>query len=257
MKFSIITPTYKRKDFLLRAVTSLQAQTYRDWEMIVVNDSPMDQSYRDFASTINDPRIHYHLNTVNKGVNYSRNLALNTLSADSRWVIFLDDDDCLAPDTLANFYQLINTHQSAKWFVTNRAEKNGTSFTHFPKDETMYSYAWSYLILKRGKGDATHCIETKLITHMNARFSKYVKQGEEWFFFYQIGLRTKMFYYDHNSTISNGYDRVGGLNFRKRSFRDRYEALAQLFYEGLARKIIRPSFIIYMLVRCLRLFVKR
>jgi glycosyltransferase involved in cell wall biosynthesis len=256
MKFSIITPTFKRKDLLLRAVASMQAQTYQDWELIVVNDSPSDESYREFASSINDARIHYHVNPINRGVNFSRNVALNSLSADSRWVIFLDDDDYLAPDALSNFSNLILMHGDAKWFVTNRALKNGTPLTKFPHDETFYTYAWSYLILKRCKGDATHCIETKLITHCNARFSKYVKQGEEWFFFYQIGLRTKMFYYDHNSTISDGYDVNGGLNFRKRTFRERYEALTQLAYEGARKKIIRTSFVVYILLRFIAMFVK-
>ena len=257
MKFSIITPTFRRKELLTRAVASLVAQTYKDWEMIIVNDSPSDNSYQEFASSINDARIHYHANPINKGVNYSRNLALDKLSADSRWVIFLDDDDYLAPDALANFHNLILMHGDTKWFVTNRAYKNGEPLTRFPVDETFYSYAWSYLILKRCKGDATHCIETKLITHLHARFSKYVKQGEEWFFFYQVGLHAKMFYSDHNSTISDGYDGASGLNFRKRTFRERYESLAQLLYEASTKKIIHISFLCYMFIRGILLIVRR
>ena len=45
MKFSIITPTYKRADKLSRAVNSLRNQTYTDWEMIIVNDSPAETEY--------------------------------------------------------------------------------------------------------------------------------------------------------------------------------------------------------------------
>jgi hypothetical protein len=124
-----------------------------------------------------------------------------------------------------------------------------------PRDDTSYSYAWMYLILKRIKGDATHCIETKLITHTHARFSNYVKQGEEWFFFYQIGLHTKLFYHDHNSTITDGYDGTHGLNFRKRSFRERYESLFQLIYEGGKKKIFTPSFWFYILARTVKLAI--
>jgi glycosyltransferase involved in cell wall biosynthesis len=183
MKFSIITPTFKRKEKLDRAVASVIAQTYKDWEMIIINDSPHDESYLDFASSINDPRIHYHVNPKNSGVNVSRNHGLDKLSADSKWVIFLDDDDYLAPNTLATFSQLQLLESDTKWFMTNRAYTHGESLTQAPKDDTLYSYTWSYLILKRIKGDATHCIETKLLTHIHARFSSYVKQGEEWFFF--------------------------------------------------------------------------
>ncbi len=256
MKFSIITPTHKRKEKLERAVASVLAQTYHDWEMIIVNDSPHDESYLPFSSSINDARIHYHKNDTNRGVNYSRNTALAKLSADSRWVLFLDDDDYLAPDTLATFANLIHTHSEAKWFVTNRAFKNGESVTKFPTDETFYSYAWKYLILKRCKGDATHCIETKLITQNQIRFSKYVKQGEEWFFFYQLGLHAKLFYHDHNSTITDGYDVESGLNFRKRSFTQKFETITTLMYEGLEKKILyRFSFFTYILLRYIKLCI--
>lgn len=255
MKFSIITPTFKRKDLLVRAVESLLSQTYKDWEVIIVNDSPADESYLSFVSSINDSRIHYHVNPVNKGVNYTRNYALDHVSADSKWVIFLDDDDYLSPDTLQTFHDLILLNGDQKWFVTNRALTNGKSLTLFPHSDKEYNYAWSYLILKRLKGDATHCIETKLITHNKIRFSKYVKQAEEWFFFYQVGLLTKMYYHDHNSTISDGYDNHQGLNYRTRTFTEKYESLGQLFYEITKKKIVRLPIITYFLLRLVKLFL--
>lgn len=250
MKFSIITPTFKRRELLERAVASLIAQTYKDWEMIIINDSPQDDTYKNFAPSINDARIHYHVNTTNKGVNFSRNLALEKLSADSKWVIFLDDDDYLAPDTLSNFRNLILLYSDVHWFVTNRAYKNGEPLTQFPTNETLYSYAWSYLVLKRCKGDATHCIETKLITQTRSRFLTHVKQGEEWFFFYQIGLHTKMFYSDHNSTISDGYNTVTGLNFRKRTATEQFETITTIAYEAVQKKFFtQPLFILYLFIR--------
>jgi glycosyltransferase involved in cell wall biosynthesis len=252
MKFSIITPTFKRKELLERAVSSLQAQTYKDWEILIVNDSPYDTTYKEFASKINDQRIRYFVNDTNKGVNYSRNFALERISADSKWVIFLDDDDYLSPDTLAYFYGLIRNNPEQKWFVTNRALKNGIPLTSFPHDDTLYSYSWQYLILKRCKGDATHCIESKLITSTHSRFSSHIKQGEEWFFFYQIGSQQKIFYSNHNSTISDGYDISSGLNFRKRTRGERFETIVTLLYEGLRRETLpKLTFILYLFARLL------
>lgn len=248
MKFSIITPTFRRKELLTRAVNSLLAQTYKDWEMIIVNDSPHDEEYLAFSSSINDPRIHYHVNSSNKGVNYSRNFAIDHVSADSKWILLLDDDDYFAPDTLQTFRDLILLHGDQKWFMSNRAYKNGKSMTLVPTPERAYNYAWQYLILKRLKGDATHCIETKLLLHRGIRFSKYVKQAEEWFFFYQIGITSRLFYFDHNSTITDGYDNEDGLNFRKRSKSARIESLIQLAAEASRKKFLqRPSFFLYIL----------
>lgn len=257
MRFSIITPTYKRADKLIRAVKSLQEQTYIDWEIIIVNDSPTDNSYENFTSSINDPRIHYYVNDINRGVNYTRNKATELVSADSKWIIFLDDDDYLAPDTLQTIHNLILTHQDVKWFVTNRAYTNGTPLTIFPKEDVTYSYAWEYLILKRCKGDATHCIETKLINHSKIKFSQYVKQAEEWFFFYQLGLQEKFYYHSHNSTITDGYDSSSGLNFRKRTKEERFESLSKLVYEGSQKKLLHhPTFLIYIFFRYLKLIIQ-
>lgn len=251
MRFSIITPTYKRKDLLMRAVRSVQNQTYQDWEMIIVNDSPADASYTEFSSFINDPRIHYHVNSVNSGVNFTRNFALDRVSADSKWIVFLDDDDYLAPDALHTLYELILTNPQHNWFITNRAYKNGTPATKVKHSDHAYSYARDYLLLRRIRGDATHCISTPS-TH-RVRFSKHVKQGEEWFFFYQLGLKEKIFYHDHNSTITDGYDEQSGLNFRKRTRGEQLETLSILFYEGTRLGFgYHPTFLLYLMLRFLR-----
>jgi glycosyltransferase involved in cell wall biosynthesis len=254
MRFSIITPTHKRVEKLTRAVASLLRQTYTDWEMIIVNDSPSDETYQSFASSINDARIHYHVNDTNLGVNKSRNYALDHVTADSKWVIFLDDDDYLAPDALATLHELILSRSSAEWIVTNRARKDGSPVTHFPKSDSWYSYAWQYLILKRCRGDATHCIDTKTIGSI--RFSNNVKQAEEWIFFYELGLRAKMYYHDHNSTITDGYA-AAGLNFRKRTRGEQFETVSILAYEGASRGLIyHPTFLVYLCMRLIRIVLR-
>jgi glycosyltransferase involved in cell wall biosynthesis len=245
MRFSIITPTYKRPELLKRAVDSVLAQTHTDWELIIINDSPQEESYHDFAAHINDSRIHYHPNRTNSGVNFSRNQALEKISAQSDWVIFLDDDDYFAPDTLATFKELIEDNPHRGWFITNRALANGTPITDIKKSDRTYSYAFDYLILKRCMGDATHCIKTDLLHGI--RFSKHIKNGEEWIFYYELGLREKMFYHDHNSTITDGY---GELNFRKRTRGERFEAATILFYEGVSRGLwYHPTFLLSVLIR--------
>lgn len=251
MKYSIITPTYKRKELLERAIASVLAQTHKDWEMIIINDSPFDETYKTFV--VNDQRIRYYLNERNMGVNFSRNSALAKVAADSDYIIFLDDDDYLVPDTLRNFENMILLNGREKWFMTNRALKDGTPLTKVPSGEGAYSYAFPYLILKQIQGDATHCIETRMVIDNKITFLRSVKQGEEWFFFYQVGLYTKLFYQDHNSTISDGYDRGSGLNFRKRNFEEKLSTLIKIIREAKVKKSIQFPFIVYILARFIRL----
>lgn len=255
MKFSIITPTYKRKELLERTMRSILSQAYADWEMIIVNDSPDDSSYQTFPSSITDPRIHYLVNDTNRGVNYSRNRALDNVSKDSDWVIFLDDDDYLAPDALETFNELSTAHPESKWLVTNRVYADGALVTKYPKPETWYSYIKDVLILKRCRGDVTHCIKTSLLA--NVRYSKYVKQAEEWIFYYQIALHEKIFYHNHNSTLTDGYDKILGLNFRIRSRKEQFESILSFIREGYELHLLNhPTFLMYLTMRLLRIILK-
>ena len=240
---------------LERAVQSVLRQTYTEWEMIIVNDSPDDSSYQVLPFSVSDPRIHYLANDTNRGVNYSRNRALDSISEDSDWVVFLDDDDYLAPDTLTTFHKLVTSHPKGMWFVTNRAYAGGKLVTKYPKLETWYSYIKDVLILKRCKGDVTHCIKANLLT--NIRYSKHIKQAEEWLFYYQIALREKIFYHDHNSTLTDGYDKVSGLNFRKRTRAEQFKTLRVFIREGSELHLLHhPTFLIYLFMRFVRLCLK-
>ncbi|MDD5022519.1 MAG: glycosyltransferase, partial [Endomicrobiaceae bacterium] len=203
----------------------------------------------------NNTKITYLKNDKNYGVNYSRNRALDKISEnDKEWVIFLDDDDILEKDALKNLSEIIDESKQ-NWIITNRADYNGSPFTKINKSKSYYSYIFDYLITKKIKGDATHCINTEVLK--NIYFPKYVKQGEEWLFYYQLSLRIGKFYYVNcNTTLSDGYN-PNGLNFRKRSKREKFSSLISLIKESWERKIIfHPTIIFYFLARFLMLIIK-
>jgi len=110
------------------------------------------------------------------------------------------------------------------------------------------------LIIKRCKGDVTHCIKTGLLSKI--RYSKYIKQAEEWIFYYQLALRGKMFYHNHNSTLTDGYNKISGLNFRKRTRMEQLATLKEFVREGHELHILHhPTFIIYLFMRIVRLCI--
>lgn len=97
MKFSIIIPTYKRIEFLERAIESISAQTYRNYEIIVINDNPDDKSTIDNLSNKFD-RITVIHSSHTKGGNAARNLGI--LKSGGELIAFLDDDDLWLPEKL-------------------------------------------------------------------------------------------------------------------------------------------------------------
>lgn len=91
-KVSIVMPAYNCERFITEAIKSVQAQTYTNWELIVVNDCSTDGTGKIIeALAEHDSRIKYIKNDFNLGAAVSRNKAIETASG--RYIAFLDGDD--------------------------------------------------------------------------------------------------------------------------------------------------------------------
>lgn len=96
---SIITPTYNCGRFIAETICSVQAQTYQNWEMIIVDDCSADNTKEIVEQfSANDSRIRYHCLERNSGAAVARNTALRM--ANGRWIAFLDSDDLWLPEKL-------------------------------------------------------------------------------------------------------------------------------------------------------------
>ncbi len=94
---SIIMPTYNCGRFIAESIQSVLAQTYTNWELIIVDDCSTDNTAEVVAS-FEDKRIHYLQNEQNEGAALTRNKALR--AAQGRYIAFLDSDDLWLPTKL-------------------------------------------------------------------------------------------------------------------------------------------------------------
>lgn len=248
MKFSIITPTYKRPDKLIIAFESVLKQDHRDWEMIIVNDSP-DHDYSSFEEFLEknkerlNNRIKYFKNEKNMGVNYSRNFALANMTEDSDYFIFLDDDDWLDPNCLTQAVKQINSNREFYWFVSNRLNvSENIKITENKTGRKVINYLSDWLIFKRFSGDATNIISKE---YKNKRFSS-IKNAEEWIFYAQ--LPKEFYYYDYNSSYSEGYDNSGITQTYKNRM-EKIKNTSTLFWECIEFKILSPKILLYFFLR--------
>lgn len=91
-KISIITITYNRAKFLPEAIESVLAQTFKDWELLIVDDCSMDNTKEVTEKYVaKDSRIKYFRNEVNLKISKSRNRGLDL--AQGKYVAMLDSDD--------------------------------------------------------------------------------------------------------------------------------------------------------------------
>lgn len=109
MKFSVTIPAYKAT-FLKECIDSVLAQTYTDFELIIVNDcSPEDLD--SIVLSYSDKRIHYLKNTENFGaINVVDNWNKCLDYATGEYIICMGDDDKLLPCCLDEYSSLINRY---------------------------------------------------------------------------------------------------------------------------------------------------
>jgi glycosyltransferase involved in cell wall biosynthesis len=115
---SILTPVFNRIEWLPLTLNSLLAQTYTNWECILVND--FGEDVQNIVDRYNDPRIKYFQNLSNVGLAQTRNNAIDKSSGD--YFISLDSDDQLYPEAIEFRLGLIKKHDVEVTYT--RALKN-------------------------------------------------------------------------------------------------------------------------------------
>lgn len=113
---SVVIPTYNRSKMVCRAVRSVLSQTYRNFEIIVIDDCSSDLTKdiisQEFVNEINKKILLYHKNNTNMERSYCRNKGISL--SKGQFIAFLDDDDFFLPyhfETVINYitkYPLID-----------------------------------------------------------------------------------------------------------------------------------------------------
>lgn len=95
---SIIMPSFNTAKYIEESIKSVLAQTYTNWELIIVDDCSTDNTDEIVQPFLSDDRIKYFKNEKNSGAAVSRNKALR--EAKGKWIAFLDSDDLWLPEKL-------------------------------------------------------------------------------------------------------------------------------------------------------------
>src|SRR6185295_4472891 len=103
---SVIIPTYNRQEFVGVSIASALAQTYPNFEAIVVDDGSTDAT-RAEVSRFTDPRVRYYYK-ANGGLSSARNFGLDQSAGE--FIAFLDSDDLWRPWKLAAQIELFRRH---------------------------------------------------------------------------------------------------------------------------------------------------
>ncbi len=96
-RFTVIIPTYNRQDYLVEAIDSVYAQTFSDWELLIVDDGSYPPARHLVHSVARDERLRYHYQQ-NMGLGAARQCGVEL--ARGQYLCYLDDDDYFLPHHL-------------------------------------------------------------------------------------------------------------------------------------------------------------
>lgn len=134
-RVSVIIPVYNRAFLIRRALQSVLNQTYRDFEIIVVNDGSTD-NLEDTVKSFKDDRIRYFQHNKNRGAPAARNTGIR--AAKGEYIAFQDSDDEWLPEKLEkqiiafeNAKPAVGVVYSGFWLIKNDKR------TYMPTKETL------------------------------------------------------------------------------------------------------------------------
>jgi glycosyltransferase involved in cell wall biosynthesis len=109
---SVIIPTYNRLPYLRKAIATVIAQTFGDWELLVVDDGSTDDTFAAISAlSLAEPRLRILLNSGSSGPAGARNAAI--VEARGLYIAFLDSDDLWDEDKLAQFMEVAGAEPDA------------------------------------------------------------------------------------------------------------------------------------------------
>ena len=123
MKFSVIIPLYNKAPYVRKALESVFAQTYTDYELIVVDDGSTDESANIAEATLRECKVYgvkckgRIIRQANAGVSAARNNGVAASQGD--YIAFLDADDWWEPTYLERMAQLIIDYPDAGLYACN------------------------------------------------------------------------------------------------------------------------------------------
>jgi len=222
-KVSVIVPVYNVEPYLRRCLDSILAQTFSDFEAVLVDDGSTDHSGAicdEYA--VRDARFKT-IHIPNGGVSSARNMGLK--QAKGMWVAFVDADDCVSPDYLQHLYNGLAGADDDSILVWGSMLVNGVPKRHFHR-KVMKDGEAALHIMRNGvlalSGPVSKLFSMRIIRENGILFPVNIKMGEDGIFLqhYLNAIETVSFISDVDYYV---HDTPGSLSKHINSFDSEWE----------------------------------
>ena len=185
MKVSVVIPMYNSASFIDKTLKCVLAQTFNDFEVIVVDDGSTDGS-ADVVRAIGDARIQV-IDKPNTGVSDTRNVGLR--AARGEYIASLDSDDYWYPDHLSEAMAFFEEHLDVKWYGARQYSiPYGTEPPHRSKHNRDFGRRNFFIDGKRYV-NSTNLVFRREVLKECGEYPSGVRYFEDWIFQGQIAAK--------------------------------------------------------------------
>lgn len=193
MRYSIVIPLYNKGPYVKKALESVLGQSFRDFELIVVDDGSADDSYDVAQTLLESSTVKYQLlRQVNSGVSTARNNGVAASCGD--YICYLDADDWWENRFLEKLDQFIRVYPEAGVYGTNYYYvKNGRARIGVDSIKTGYiNFCQAYAQkLQMPLWTGAACVPRDVFDEMGG-FRSHLKLGEDFDLWIRIALKFKV-----------------------------------------------------------------
>ncbi|MFC4386314.1 glycosyltransferase family 2 protein [Gracilibacillus marinus] len=187
-KLSIIIPTYNRPVALSELLASLAAQTYQDFEVIIINDAGSDISkivdaYEELhCQIINLEQNSYHVRARNRGLEL----------ASGEWIMLIDDDDLILPTHIETMFQHTDDYDLlySDVEIVNYME---TEMERIPLSSQLFAYTYDLDAMKKFSTYVPSGSMYKKSIHVEiGKFDEEMRNYWDWDFFLRVAEKYRV-----------------------------------------------------------------
>ncbi|CDF80229.1 glycosyltransferase (GT2) [Formosa agariphila KMM 3901] len=209
--FSIIIPLYNKQKHITNTISSVTNQSFKDFEVIIINDGSTDQSLA-LVNTITDSRLKVY-NITNHGVSYARNYGIKKANSDN--IALLDGDDFWHTDYLKTMYNLIKKFPEEAVFscaiAHHYSSKTSTVPYNFKLDDNVEVKNYFKNSVRHSLLSSSSIVFKKAILSKTDWFDESLKSGEDTDMWIRIGInypivfiaKVLVYYVYDDSSLSN------------------------------------------------------
>lgn len=227
---SVILPTFNRSNMIVRSICSVLNQTYKDFELIIVDDGSTDCT-QDMVSRIKDSRIRYIRHEKNKGAAAARNTGIKAAQCDL--IAFQDSDDEWVPEKLEKQIKAILALPDDFGVIYSAFWRLGKQKIYIPRKNISMKEGWMYKQLLYGNivGMPVSLIKKECFNVVGG-FSENLRALEDWELFLRISKFFKFKYIDEALVLS--YETEGSVSKNVLAHAEAYEYIFANNYSAIS-----------------------